>query len=53
MKKALKVTGIIVVVLLVAIAGFLQLSPMELARKNFMPVIVGLSIATLVAILIW
>ncbi|KAA9026320.1 hypothetical protein [Niallia endozanthoxylica] len=38
---------------LVAIAGFLQISPMELARKNFMPVIVGLSIATLVAILIW
>ncbi|WP_394232980.1 hypothetical protein [Niallia oryzisoli] len=38
---------------LVAIAGFLQLSPMELARKNFVPVILGLSIATLVAILIW
>ena len=38
---------------LVAIAGFLQISPMELARKNFIPVITGLFIATLVAIIIW
>jgi hypothetical protein len=38
---------------LVAVAGFLQLSPIELARKNFKPVIIGLLIATLVAIIIW
>ncbi|KAB7705618.1 hypothetical protein F9802_13880 [Bacillus aerolatus] len=38
---------------LVAVAGFLQLSPLELARKNFVPVISGLLIATLLAILIW
>ena len=38
---------------LVAIAGFLKLSPMELARKNFIPVISGLFLATLVAILLW
>lgn len=38
---------------LVAIAGFLQISPMELARRNFIPVITGLIIATLVAIIIW
>ncbi|MEK4030562.1 MULTISPECIES: hypothetical protein [Bacillaceae] len=38
---------------LVAVAGFLQLSPIELARKNFIPVIVGLFIATLLAIVIW
>jgi hypothetical protein len=38
---------------LVAVAGFLQLSPIELARKNFKPVMIGLSIATLLAIIIW
>ncbi|MBB6444462.1 hypothetical protein [Bacillus benzoevorans] len=38
---------------LVAIAGFLQISPIELARKNFIPVMVGLFIATFIAIIIW
>jgi hypothetical protein len=38
---------------LVAVAGFLQLSPIELARKNFIPVLTGLAIATLIALLIW
>ncbi|MCQ6273668.1 hypothetical protein JMM81_01590 [Bacillus sp. V3B] len=38
---------------LVAVAGFLKLSPIELARKNFIPVITGLFLATLVAIIIW
>lgn len=38
---------------LVAIAGFLKLSPMELARKNFVPVMIGLFLSTLVAIIIW
>jgi hypothetical protein len=38
---------------LVAVAGFLQVSPLELARKNFFPVITGLTIATIVAIIIW
>ncbi|KON88748.1 membrane protein [Sporosarcina globispora] len=38
---------------LVAVAGFLQLSPLELARKNFIPVVASLFIATLIAVLIW
>ncbi|MBT2679294.1 hypothetical protein J7E38_09790 [Bacillus sp. ISL-35] len=38
---------------LVAVAGFLQLSPLELARKNFIPVVVSLFFATLIGILIW
>lgn len=38
---------------LVAIAGFLQISPIELARKNFIPVILGLVIATIVALVFW
>ncbi|KKB36614.1 hypothetical protein [Bacillus thermotolerans] len=38
---------------LVAVAGFLQLSPIELARRNFVPVLTGLFLATLLAILIW
>ncbi|WP_226619161.1 hypothetical protein [Cytobacillus firmus] len=38
---------------LVAVAGFLQISPLELARKNFIPVVSSLFIATLIAILIW
>ncbi|MBD8004326.1 hypothetical protein [Bacillus norwichensis] len=38
---------------LVAVAGFLKISPIELARRNFIPVMVSLFIATTVAILIW
>ncbi|WP_071395780.1 hypothetical protein [Bacillus tuaregi] len=38
---------------LVAVAGFLKLQPMELARRNFIPVIVGLFLSTLAAIIIW
>jgi hypothetical protein len=38
---------------LVAVAGFLQVSPLELARKNFFPVITGLIIATILAVIIW
>jgi hypothetical protein len=38
---------------LVAVAGFLQVSPLELARKNFFPVITGLTIATILAVFIW
>lgn len=38
---------------LVAVAGFLQISPLELARKNFIPVITGLLIATIIAVIIW
>lgn len=38
---------------LVAVAGFLKISPIELARKNFIPVMISLLIATTVAILIW
>jgi hypothetical protein len=38
---------------LVAVAGFLQISPLELARKNFFPVVTGLFIATLLAVFIW
>ncbi|MEH7085576.1 hypothetical protein V7139_22945 [Neobacillus drentensis] len=38
---------------LVAVAGFLQISPLELARKNFFPVITGLFLATLLAVIIW
>ncbi|EWG10337.1 hypothetical protein [Cytobacillus firmus] len=38
---------------LVAVAGFLQISPLELARKNFIPVVASLFIATLIAIIIW
>ena len=38
---------------LVAIAGFLQISPIELARKNFIPEMIWMSISTLVAIIIW
>jgi hypothetical protein len=38
---------------LVAVAGFLQVSPLDLARKNFIPVLTGLFIATLIALLIW
>ncbi|MCM3115551.1 hypothetical protein M3610_09655 [Neobacillus sp. MER 74] len=38
---------------LVAVAGFLQISPLELARKNFIPVITGLFLATILAVIIW
>jgi hypothetical protein len=38
---------------LVAVAGFLQVSPLELARKNFIPVVTGLLIATILAVIIW
>jgi hypothetical protein len=38
---------------LVAVAGFLQVSPLELARKNFFPVITGLFLATILAVIIW
>lgn len=38
---------------LVAVAGFLQISPLELARKNFIPVITGLLLATILAVIIW
>lgn len=38
---------------LVAVAGFLQVSPLELARKNFLPVITGLLLATVLAVIIW
>jgi hypothetical protein len=38
---------------LVAVAGFLQVSPLELARKNFIPVVTGLLLATILAVIIW
>ncbi|GAA0451583.1 hypothetical protein [Alkalibacillus silvisoli] len=38
---------------LVAVAGFCGVSVMELARKNFIPVMCGLIVATLVALWIW
>jgi hypothetical protein len=38
---------------LVAVAGFLQISPIELARKNFIPVMTGLILATIIAVIIW
>ncbi|VEF49699.1 putative transport protein [Bacillus freudenreichii] len=38
---------------LVAVAGFLKISPIELARRNFIPVMVSLLAATTVAIIIW
>lgn len=38
---------------LVAVAAFVGVSPIELARKNFFPVITGLVVATVLAVLIW
>ncbi|OXM82879.1 hypothetical protein [Paenibacillus rigui] len=38
---------------LVAVAGFAGVSVIDLARKNFLPVIIGLSVATVTALLIW
>lgn len=38
---------------LVAVAGFAGVSAIELARKNFLPVIIGLSVSTIIAVIIW
>lgn len=38
---------------LVAVAGFSGVSAIDLARKNFLPVIIGLLAATIIAILVW
>lgn len=38
---------------LVATAGIAGISPLELARKNFIPVAAGLLVSTLVAIVLW
>jgi len=38
---------------LVAVAGFCGVSVLELARKNFIPVIVGLLFSTILALVIW
>jgi hypothetical protein len=38
---------------LVAVAAFVGVSPIELARRNFLPVIIGLAIATVIAVVIW
>ncbi|MFC6226652.1 hypothetical protein ACFQI7_02440 [Paenibacillus allorhizosphaerae] len=38
---------------LVAVAGFAGVSAIDLARKNFLPVMIGLAVSTIVAILIW
>lgn len=38
---------------LVAVAGFSGVNVMELARKNFLPVIAGLVLATVFALIIW
>ncbi|MDQ0352071.1 hypothetical protein J2R98_001905 [Alkalibacillus filiformis] len=38
---------------LVAVAGFCGVSVMELARKNFIPVMAGLILATFIALWIW
>jgi hypothetical protein len=38
---------------LVAVAGFAGVSAIDLARKNFLPVIIGLSVSTVVALIIW
>ncbi|MDA8353366.1 MAG: hypothetical protein M0Z65_09340 [Firmicutes bacterium] len=38
---------------LVAVAGFAGVSVTELVRRNFFPVVVGLLVSTLVALLIW
>lgn len=38
---------------LVAVAGFCGVSPLELARKNLVPVMIGLIVATVLAVLIW
>lgn len=38
---------------LVAVAGFAGVSAIDLARKNFVPVMAGLLAATIIAVLIW
>ncbi len=38
---------------LVAVAGFANVSVVELARRNFIPVILGLVVSTVVALLLW
>lgn len=38
---------------LVAVAGFAGVSVIDLARKNFLPVAIGLAVATITALLIW
>ncbi|RBW70976.1 hypothetical protein [Bacillus taeanensis] len=38
---------------LVAVAGFCGVSVLELARKNFLPVMSGLILATILALIIW
>lgn len=38
---------------LVAVAGFAGVSAIDLARKNFLPVIIGLILSTIIALLIW
>lgn len=38
---------------MIAIAGFCGISVMDLVRKNFFPVIIGLFVATFFAVLIW
>lgn len=38
---------------LIAVAAFIGVSPIELARKNFLPVMIGLILATILAVVIW
>ncbi|WP_025333864.1 hypothetical protein [Paenibacillus sabinae] len=38
---------------LVAVAGFAGVSAIDLARKNFLPVVVGLIVATVAGVLLW
>lgn len=38
---------------LVAVAGFAGVSAIDLARKNFLPVMIGLVVSTLIAVIIW
>lgn len=38
---------------LVAVAGFCGVPVLDLARKNFGPVVIGMCVATIVAVLIW
>jgi hypothetical protein len=38
---------------LVAVAGFCGVNVLELARKNFLPVMLGLIVATIAAVVIW
>jgi hypothetical protein len=38
---------------LVAVAGFAGVSAIDLARKNFLPVIIGLAVSTIFALIVW